>query len=107
MGDADAISKARHGSEVANDEHGVWRQLALAQQGNRAGGVVVAVDPFDSGGIIVEHMHGGLAALEAVELLHPRLLSTMNLILLLLPLGRRPGRTLAHLATVAPSPGKL
>src|SRR6202050_5333777 len=66
VGNAEAVSQAGHRSEVADDQHGVLRRLTFSQQGNRAGGVVVAIDPFDADGIIVEQVHGGPPTLEPV-----------------------------------------
>src|SRR5579864_7232264 len=71
VGDADAISETGHRSEVADDEYGVARRLAFAQEGNCAGEAVVAVDPLDPGGIIVEDVHSGFVPIEPVKLLHP------------------------------------
>src|ERR1700684_1746392 len=69
VGNAEAVSQAGHRSEVADDQHGVLRRIAFSQQGNRAGGDVVAIDPFDADGIIVEQVHGGLAPVGPGEVL--------------------------------------
>src|SRR5205823_1995631 len=75
------VSNARNWSEIADHKNGVLRCLTLPQQGDGAGGVVVGVHPFESCGVVVQHVHGRLTAVKAVQLLDPGLYSPMNLVL--------------------------
>ena len=61
----------------------------------------LAVDPFESGGIVIEYVHGRLAAIEAVQLLHPGLHAAMNLVLQHMPFQAGVVSPLAHLAEFA------
>ena len=74
------------------------RRFALAQQGNSAGGVVVGVDPLESGGFVIQLMQGGFAAVKAVQLLHPCLNAAMHLILQHVPFEAGIVVPLAYLA---------
>src|SRR3954467_11089597 len=65
-GSAGAVIHARHGSEVAGDEHDVAVRLSFAQEAQRAAFGVVAVDPLEAGGIAVELVERRLAAVGAV-----------------------------------------
>src|SRR5438045_3679295 len=68
VGHADAVTGAWDGRKVADDQDCVLRILAFAKKRNCAGGVIVGVDPLESGGIVIENVHGGLIAIEAVQL---------------------------------------
>src|SRR5436853_1787484 len=98
MGDAHTVSQARDRSEVANNQDRILRRLTLAQQGNCAREAVIGVNPFEPGGISVEHVHGWLAAVEAVQLLDPRLYSPMNRILHYVPFEAGVVRPFTNLA---------
>src|ERR1700716_1542146 len=68
---ADAVAETRYRSEVAHDQNRIFRRLALAQQRNGAGRVVIAVHPLKARRTIVQHVHRRFIAIETVQLLHP------------------------------------
>ena len=59
---ADPVSQPRHRSEIAHDQDFIPRRSAFAEQRNHAGGRVIAVDPFEAGGIGVELVQGRFAS---------------------------------------------
>ena len=71
--DADGITGAGHGREVEDAEDRLAGVFALAQKREGAAHHIVAIHPFKAGVVGVEDMHGRLIAIEAVELLDPRL----------------------------------
>ena len=80
-GHADAVAKTRHRREVAHNQHSVFGELALAQQRDGAGRVVIAVHPLKASRIVVQHVHGRFATIETVQLLHPAPRTAMDRVL--------------------------
>src|SRR5579859_3009594 len=66
MRNSHTISNAWHRSEVAHHEDCVLWRLALAQERYGTSGVIVRVDPFESRGTVIEDVHRGFVAIEAI-----------------------------------------
>src|SRR5258708_14877869 len=96
MGKGYAITDAWKGSKVTNNKNRVSRGFTLAQERNCAGEVIVAVHPLKAGSAGIEHVQGGLAAVNAIKLGHPFLYTAMSRILQHVPLQACVMRPLAH-----------
>src|SRR6202050_5979412 len=76
-GNTHAIAHAHDRREVTDDENGVSGRLTLAQQRNRAGEIVITIDPREARGMGVKQVQGRLAAVNPGQLSYPVLLTTV------------------------------
>lgn len=70
-GRADSIIGTRNRREVADDEDEIIGGPAFSDQTDDAGVGILAIDPFDAGGINISLMQGGFPAVGVIEIRDP------------------------------------
>jgi hypothetical protein len=84
--DSDPIIRPRHGSEIADDEDGIFRRPSLAKEADDAVFPVAEIDPGKSLGIKIKLMQRPFFPMKTVQVFDPELNSSMRLVLEEMPI---------------------